>query len=103
MKIIKALVMSILLIFGASGAAKSQEKETKTDKSQTVVFDVNMNCHNCQAKLEKNIPWEKGVKDMKIDLENKKVTITYDPKKTSEEKLKKAIEGLDFKCEKPEA
>jgi copper chaperone CopZ len=59
-----------------------------------------MQCHNCKAKIEKNIPWEKGVKDLQVDLEEKTVTIIYNPQKTTEEKLQKAIEKLGFICKK---
>ncbi|MDR0560465.1 MAG: heavy-metal-associated domain-containing protein [Prevotellaceae bacterium] len=78
----------------------SPDKAEKNSKNKKVVtFNVNMHCHACQQKVEKNIPWEKGVKDLKVDLTAKTVKITYDPKKTTEENLKKAIEKLDFTCE----
>jgi copper chaperone CopZ len=43
---------------------------------------------------------EKGVKDIKVDLEKKEVTLVYNPTKTTEEKLKKAIEELGYTCKK---
>ncbi|MDR2466019.1 MAG: heavy-metal-associated domain-containing protein [Prevotellaceae bacterium] len=77
----------------------SPEKASKTAKTKAVTFSVNMHCGACKQKVEKNIAWEKGVKDMKVDLDAKTVKITYDPNKTSEESLKKAIEKLDFTCD----
>ncbi|MDR0430310.1 MAG: cation transporter [Tannerellaceae bacterium] len=77
-------------------ALYAQDKKKKNDD---VCFTVSMSCHNCQAKIEKNIPWEKGVKDLKVNLDDKTVCIVYDKKKTSPEKLKKAIEELEFICE----
>ena len=47
-----------------------------------------------------NIAFEKGVKDLKVDLEKKLVSITYDPSKTSVEKLAAAIARLGYKAEK---
>lgn len=103
MKALKTLLLCAALAVGISVSAQEPAKTPgKKAKTETVTFDVNLHCHNCQAKLEKNIHWEKGVKDMKVDLENKQVTITYDPKKTDEDKLAKAIEELGFECEKPE-
>jgi copper chaperone CopZ len=58
-----------------------------------------MYCENCKARIEKNIGWEKGVKDLQVNLEKKTVKITYDPQKTTKEKLKKAIEKLEYSCE----
>ena len=59
-----------------------------------------MTCKNCVKKIEGNIPFEKGVKDLKVSLEDKLVTITYDPSKTDEETLCKAIEKLGYTAEK---
>ncbi|MDR1585375.1 MAG: heavy-metal-associated domain-containing protein [Prevotellaceae bacterium] len=99
----KLIVLSgLFLLSGISVASAQSEKAPKKKKTEEVTFVVSMNCHNCQSKIEKNIPWEKGVKDLKVDLEKKTVCIVYNPKQTTEETLKKAIEKLDFTCEKAE-
>ena len=95
-------IIVILAVFGNISAINAQDDKTSKSKYEEVVFKVNMNCHNCQAKIEKNIPWEKGVKDLNIDLEKKIVKIQYDLKKTSEAKLEQAIKKLGFTCEKDE-
>ena len=101
MKTTKMMLLSVLLLIGGVFTVNAQNEKTDKKKTEEVTFIVSMHCHGCQSKIEKNISWEKGVKDLKADLEKKTVTITYDPKRTNEEKLKKAIEKLDFKCEKP--
>ena len=58
---------------------------------QTVIFDVDLHCQNCINKIEKNIAFEPGVKDLDCDLEQKTVTVTFDPKKTSVEQLIEAF------------
>ena len=45
--------------------------------------------------------WKRG-KDLKVDLEHKSVKVIYDPRKTTEEKLNKAIEDLDYTFKKVE-
>ncbi len=102
MKTFRALLLCAALFIGVGASAQEKKAEEKKAKTGTVTFDVGMNCHSCQLKIEKNIPWEKGVKDMKVDLEKKQVTIKYDPNKTDEKTLEKAIEKLDFTCEKAE-
>ena len=47
-----------------------------------------------------NLRFEKGVKDIKTDIEAQKVYVSYDPKKTTEEKLQKAFEKFGYKAEK---
>ena len=64
---------------------------------KTVVFVTNMHCQKCVNKVNDNIAFEKGVKDMKVDLKTK--TITYDASKTSVEKLAAAINKLGYTAE----
>lgn len=91
------LVLSILLISTVSNAENTKNKKDKKNKQvETVVFNVKMNCMSCVAKVKKNIPFERGVKDLKVDFDTQKVAITYKMKKTDIEKLKKAIEKLDI-------
>ena len=73
-------------------AAKKPKKEIKT-----VTFHANLHCHACVNKVQENIAFEKGVKDMKVDLDKHEITIKYDGAKTSVEKLAAAIEKLGYK------
>ena len=69
---------------------------------KTVVFTTTpqMHCQSCEAKIKGNIRFEKGGKEIKTDVEAQKVFITFDPKKTTEEKLQKAFEKFGYKAEK---
>lgn len=78
-----------------------QEKKVKTvKKTATVTYKVSMHCKNCVAKITDNISFMKGVEDLKVSLDQKTVTITYNPAKTNEETLQKAIEDLGYRAEK---
>lgn len=65
-------------------------------ENKTVTFHVHLHCENCVKKVKENISFEKGVKALEVSLEDQTVRITYDPKKTDEEKLKAAIEKLGY-------
>lgn len=65
----------------------------KSEK-QTVLFAVNLHCDGCVTKVEKNIAFEKGVKDLQCDIKQKTVLVTFDPTKTSVETLQKAFEKI---------
>ena len=58
---------------------------------QTVVFDVDIHCQGCITKIEKNIAFERGVKDLECNLDDKTVTIVYDPQKTDVRHLQEAF------------
>lgn len=83
------LLMAVVLATTLSVSAKKKGEKT-------VVFNVTLHCGSCKAKVDKNIPYEKGVKKMVSDLEAQTVSITYKDDKTTEENLKKALEKLDI-------
>jgi len=89
----KALMAIAIILF--TSAAFAQKQELK--KIETVVFKVEMDCQGCAKKIQKSMPFEKGVKDLQVDFKNQKVTLKYKTKSTTKEALKKAIEKLHFK------
>lgn len=101
MKNLKIILLTTIGLFFATQLSWAQEQGKA--KSDTVKYWVSMSCENCVAKIEKNIAFEKGVKDMEVDLKTKTVTIAYKEKKTTPEKLEKAIGELGFKTERIEA
>jgi len=94
-----AVLMIIQVAFAASVQVSAQDKKQKSTKTETLKCWASMTCEKCQAKVEKNIPFEKGVTALSVDLPTKMVTVTYRPDKTSPEKLEKAIQKLGFKTE----
>lgn len=90
----------ILVTFLAAGMLQAQDaKKEKKTKIDTLVCWTALDCKNCQAKVEKNIAFEKGVKGLEVDLEKKLVTVAYRVDKTNPQKIEKAIQDLGFKTE----
>lgn len=89
-----AEAMSFEMAETSSLTDKKPEKKKREVKE--VTFAVHLHCDSCVKKVEENISFEKGVKDLKTSLEHQTVTLKYDPAKTSEEALKKAIEELGY-------
>lgn len=84
----KAILTSaiFLMIFGVSFAQK-----TKID---TVTIQTSGQCGMCKDRIEKALVYEKGVKKSNYDLATAKVTVIYNLKKTSHERICKAITDL---------
>jgi len=100
MKAVK-IILAVVFLFSV-GAVSAQDKKVEkkpNNKEEQVVFSVSMDCHNCEMKIKKNIPYEKGVVDLTTDLEKRLVTVKYRTDKTDKAKLKKSIEKLGFSCE----
>ena len=92
----KYVLTTILMVFALSVNLQAQTKKDQSKK--TVMFNVSMHCESCQRKIEKNIAYEKGVKDMAVKLEDKTVTIKFDTLKTNESKLIKAFNDLGYEA-----
>ena len=84
--VVVGLLISVLVFTAYAG-------ERKKTPLQEVTFVVSLHCENC---VQDNIPFEKGVKDLKVSLEDKTVWIQYSPDKTSRNKLVSAIERLGY-------
>ncbi len=81
--------------FAVAAADKKPEKKAKAEMKE-VHFHVHLHCANCVKKVQENIAFEKGVKDLKVSLDDQTVDIKYDASKTSEATLKAAIEALGY-------
>ena len=90
----RIITLAILALLTLSISAEAAPKK-KADLKE-VTFSVEIDCANCVKKVVENVSFEKGVKDLKVTLENKTVYLKYDAAKTSEETLKNAIEKLGY-------
>lgn len=92
MKTTTVKTLLIMLLIGTNITLYSQKKT----EFKTTVFNVDIHCESCKAKFEKNIAFEKGVKDIQVNLDNKTICITYNPTKTSDNKLITAFKKLGY-------
>ncbi|MDR3187629.1 MAG: cation transporter [Prevotellaceae bacterium] len=94
MKRLKAALLALATLFFVTtlhAALKSGEAE--------VTFKTTIHCSHCKERLEKSIPYEKGVVDMEVKLSDKTVWVKYKSAKTNVENIKKAIEKLGYEAE----
>lgn len=103
-KIIFIVLAAMMAMPLAASASTADVHSSLTDKKPSrkkgeikeVTFIVAIDCENCVKKVQENVAFEKGVKDLKISLEDQTVFLKYDAAKTSEAVLKKAIEDLGY-------
>ena len=84
------MIMAAMMV-AATGFAKD---------IKTAVFNTapEMHCNSCENRIKNGLKFEKGVKDIKTDLETKTVTIEYDADKTNVENLVAAFAKIDYKA-----
>ena len=99
------IILAVLVAFSATTmasdaapAAAAQQKSRKIKAEiKDVTFTAHIHCANCVKKLQENISFERGVKDLHICMEDQIIYVKYDSSKTSEETLKNAIVKLGVK------
>lgn len=83
MKNLKSISALFLMLVFATGAF--------AQGNDTLKIKTSAECGMCKKTIEKELAYVKGVKKANLDVESKVVTVIYNPKKTSPEKIKAAI------------
>ena len=87
--ILFVLMLSMSLSFAVAANAPAK-KEIKT-----TVFTTDINCHKCANKIMNNVPvFGKGIKDVRVNVEKKEVTLVYDASKNNDQHLIEAFKSL---------
>ena len=92
------MIIATLLIGAAPYTASAKPKTTK--QIVTTVFQTDITCESCKKKIMNTIPYENGIKDVQVDVPTKRVTVTYDASKNTEESLVEAFAKIRVKAVK---
>lgn len=89
MKKIASLVFMLgMLVFNAS-AQKAKTSEQVEIKTSAI-------CGMCKKRIERDLGLSKGIESVNLNLDNKVVTVKYDPKKTNSKKIKEQISKIGY-------
>jgi mercuric ion binding protein len=81
-----ALILGV--VFSSTANKPSKEKEVKIKTSAV--------CEMCKERIEKNLTLSKGISEAVLNLEDKVVTVKYNPKKTDETQIRKVITDTGY-------
>ena len=81
----------------------SGELLAQTGKSDTISIKTSVVCGMCKERVEKNLAYEKGIRDVDVNLETKLVFVRFDPRKTNPSEIRKKISGLGYDADEVEA
>lgn len=87
----KAFVLSAMMLT----AMVSMAKDIKT---VVVTTQPQMHCQNCEKKIKGNLRFEKGVKQIECNIDEQRVTITYDADKTNSDAIIKSFDKFGYKA-----
>ena len=119
MKKIIVMLVAVTLTLGAmaqskttSSSSSSKATTNTTTQSQsknssyttiTIQTNASKNCKSCVNRFKENVPFFKGVKEYTFDSSTAKLTVTYDPKKTTADQIRKQISNLGYDADKVKA
>lgn len=87
--------LTSLVLLGSTFAGTS----VRDDKEKEVKIKTSAVCGMCKARIERNLAFEKGVKEASLDVKSKVVTIKYNPAKTDVARLKANISKTGYDAE----
>ena len=85
------LALIILIMMFVTNPAKAQHAGMEEIKIKT-----SATCDMCKETIEKSLAFEKGIKRSTLDVPSKIVTVIYNPKKTTPEKIRLAIANTGY-------
>jgi copper chaperone CopZ len=81
----------LLMVFLTSAGTFSQK-----NKPEEVKIKTSSQCEMCKERIEEALAFEKGVKKSELDMESQVVTVIYKKRKTTPEKIRKAISRVGY-------
>lgn len=94
MKTLKIFIAVLVATFAFSLSAQAQTE--KKGGMAEVTFAVDIHCESCKVKCEANLPYIKGVKDFKVNMESQTIWFKYDAAKVTKQKLSSELTKLGF-------
>lgn len=92
-------MLCLALVMGA-GIALAAKPAAADKKNTTTVFVTDIDCEHCVKKIMNNVPsLGKGIKDVRVDLPTKEVTVVYDATKNNDANIVKGFASLKVKAE----
>ncbi len=92
----KNLILTIVVIaltaISTSALAASKSKKNLATVNLTATID----CHHCVEKVMNFMPYQKGVKNVEVDLPTKQIEVEYDVRKADTTTIIKYLKKIDI-------
>ena len=82
---------SVILLLTIASAPLFLFANGEKKKTETITIQTSAMCESCEQRIESAVNNLKGIKEASLNLDDKKITVTYFPAKVSAEDIKSAI------------
>lgn len=90
-------LFSVSALWAQEDPAKAQP--VKVADGYQVKIMTSAVCEMCKETIEKDLTFEKGVKEVNLDVETKILTVVYKPKKTDPLKLRTRVTEIGYNAD----
>ena len=91
MRIVLSIMASITMLISVA-----QKEPVEVKDGYKIEIKTSGICEMCQYTLEKDMAFEKGVKEASFNLDDKVLTILYNPKKTDAQALRERVTKVGY-------
>lgn len=92
----KLQVITTLSLLFISLAVFAQKEPIKVDNGYKVAIKTSAVCEMCKEAIESDLVFEKGVKEVNLDVDSKVLTVVYNEKKTDPETIRKRVSKVGY-------
>lgn len=94
----KSMKSVIMMIFIAMPSLFFAQKTT-----ETITIKTSAQCDMCKKTLEKAMAYEKGVKSSSLEVSSAVLSVEFNPKKTTPDKIRKAVSDVGYDADEVKA
>ncbi|WP_421870944.1 heavy-metal-associated domain-containing protein [Marinoscillum sp.] len=95
----KTKIITSLSLFLLSLAVLAQKEPVKVDKGYKVEIKTSAVCEMCKEAIESDLVFEKGVKEVNLDVDSKILTVVYNEKKTDPLTIRKRVAKVGYNAD----
>jgi periplasmic mercuric ion binding protein len=88
--------VQIVIFFLAATVLAGNATAQSTAKTADIKIKSSVVCGQCKDRIESGLAYEKGVKEVSVDLKTKEVTVKYNPAKTTPEDIRTALSKIGY-------
>ena len=100
--LLSLLVITPMVIGCKQNSSDNESAQMVKNEIKVTVAIEGMSCMSCVAKVRKTLSNMDGVTEVKVSLQDKNGTVTFDPQTITTEQLQKAINQLGYKAGTPQ-
>jgi len=85
--------IALVLLFALFAACSAP---TKSHELKLVSFDTSIDCEGCKDKIMDSLPKEEGIVDVKVEVDEKVVTVVFNSSDLTVEKIAEKLNELGY-------